>query len=161
MTSHSQHPITGAERSVADAERSREGPTAIGGASTVPAHPRWLLPVLAAGIVALALVVTGVLSASTVLYAGLFGGMLLMHLGGHGGHGGHGGGPAGPAGHGGHGAPGEPGDGPLSEIDLRSRSSDTQVQEPGFSLGLDDRTGTNGSSAKTDEHGQRKVHGCH
>jgi hypothetical protein len=47
------------------------------------------MPGLVVGVVAVALVVAGVLSASSVLYAGLIGGMLLMHLGGHGGHGGH------------------------------------------------------------------------
>jgi hypothetical protein len=61
---------------------------------------RWLVPGLAIGIVAAALLVTGTVSFSTVLYAGLFGGMLLMHLGGHGMHGGHGAGSlgAGPSG---------------------------------------------------------------
>ena len=54
-----------------------------------PARPRWLLPGLAAGIVAGGLVLAGVVSLSTVLYFGLFGGMLLMHAG-HGGHGGQG-----------------------------------------------------------------------
>ena len=68
-----------------------------------PANPRgqvppargWLLPALAIGVLAIGLVVAGVVSLSTVLYAGAFGGMLLMHLGGHGhghGNGGHGGG---------------------------------------------------------------------
>ena len=57
-------------------------------AVTAPARPWWLLPgVLIVGITA-ALVVAGVVSLSTVLSAALFGGMILMHLGGHGSHGG-------------------------------------------------------------------------
>lgn len=50
---------------------------------------RWLVPGVAIATLMGALVVTGVLSVSTVLYIGLFGGMMLMHLGGHGMHGGH------------------------------------------------------------------------
>lgn len=52
-------------------------------------RPRWLLPALLVAAVAGGLVLAGVVSLSTVLSAGLFGGMILMHLGGHGGHGGH------------------------------------------------------------------------
>lgn len=51
------------------------------------ARPRWLLPGVVIGVVAAALVIAGVVPFSTVLYAGMLGGMLLMHLGGHGGHG--------------------------------------------------------------------------
>lgn len=43
-----------------------------------------------AGLLAMGLVIAGLVSASTAISAGLVGGMLLMHLGGHG-HGGHGG----------------------------------------------------------------------
>ena len=50
-------------------------------------RPRWLLPVLVAAVLAIALVIGGVLPASLVLYAFATGGMLLMHVGGHGGHG--------------------------------------------------------------------------
>ncbi len=55
-------------------------------------RPRWVAPALAIGAVVVALVVAGVVPLSTALYGGLFGGMMLMHLGGHGGHGDHGGG---------------------------------------------------------------------
>ena len=55
-------------------------------------RPRWLLPAIAGGLVVAVLVAYGVLSPSAVLYGGLFGGMLLMHVGGHGNHGGHAGG---------------------------------------------------------------------
>lgn len=51
-------------------------------------RPRWLLLVVIVVAVVGSLVLTGVVSASTVLSVGLIGGMLLMHLGGHGGHGG-------------------------------------------------------------------------
>ena len=50
-------------------------------------RPRWLLPVLVAAVLAIALVIGGVLPASLVLFAISMGGMLLMHAGGHGGHG--------------------------------------------------------------------------
>lgn len=53
------------------------------------ARPRWLLPALIVAIVAGGLVLAGVVPLSTVLYGGLFGGMIMMHVGGHGGHGGH------------------------------------------------------------------------
>lgn len=77
------------------------GPGPAGGATaTTAARPRWLVPGLAIGVIVATLVVAGVLSLSTVLYAGLIGGMLVMHLGGHGGHGGHGGN-SGPGGNGG------------------------------------------------------------
>jgi hypothetical protein len=50
-------------------------------------RPRWLLPVLVAAVLAIALVIGGILPASVVVYAFSMGGMLLMHAGGHGGHG--------------------------------------------------------------------------
>ena len=50
-------------------------------------RPRWLLPVIVAAVLAIALVIGGVLPATLVLYAFSMGGMLLMHAGGHGGHG--------------------------------------------------------------------------
>lgn len=53
-------------------------------------RPRWLVPAVGVGVVAGGLVLAGVIPLTTMIYAGLFGGMLLMHLGGHGGHGGHG-----------------------------------------------------------------------
>lgn len=48
------------------------------------ARPRWLIPGLLVTLVAGGLVAAGVVSLSAVLYAGLLGGMMLMHLGGHG-----------------------------------------------------------------------------
>lgn len=54
-------------------------------------RPRWLAPLVVAAVIAAVLVLAGVVALSTVFYAGLFGGMILMHVGGHG-HGGRGGG---------------------------------------------------------------------
>ncbi|MGK2849376.1 MAG: hypothetical protein ACSLFN_00455 [Candidatus Limnocylindrales bacterium] len=60
--------------------------------TTAPrSRPRWLIPGLLVVIAAAGLVLAGVISVSTAISAGLIGGMLLMHLGGHGGHGAHGG----------------------------------------------------------------------
>lgn len=52
-------------------------------------RPRWLIPGLVVVLGVTGLVLAGVISASTAVSAGLIGGMLLMHLGGHGGHGAH------------------------------------------------------------------------
>jgi hypothetical protein len=52
-------------------------------------RPRWLAPLAVAAVIAAVLVLAGVVALSTVFYAGLFGGMILMHVGRHG-HGGHG-----------------------------------------------------------------------
>lgn len=54
-------------------------------------RPRWLAPLAVAAVIAAVLVLAGVVALSTVFYAGLSGGMILMHVGGHG-HGGRGGG---------------------------------------------------------------------
>ena len=92
MTVHAHDPAV-------HADSAPPGPAG-GAPATTAARPRWLLPGLAIGVIVATLIVAGVLSPSTVLYAGLIGGMFVMHLGGHGGHGGHGG-SAGHAGHGG------------------------------------------------------------
>jgi len=57
-------------------------------------RPRSLVPGLLIALAAGGLVAGGVVSLTAVLYAGLLGGMMLMHLGGHGHalHGGSGGG---------------------------------------------------------------------
>lgn len=87
MTAHAHDPST-------HLAHDRDGPAPTAPAAmeqSVSTRPRWLVPALVAGIVIATLVAAGFLSLSTVLYAGLFGGMILMHVGGHGGHGGHGG----------------------------------------------------------------------
>ena len=94
MTSHSHelgshaghHPIAPADAS---------------GVEQRPAWPRWLVPAAVAGVVVVALIVSGVVSPTFLLYGGLLAGCGLMHLFGHGGHGGHGG----------QGSGGEPGSG--------------------------------------------------
>lgn len=143
MTAHVHDPAT-------HGGATRPEPAATGAASMRAARPWWLLPGLAVGIIAAALVVAGVLSPSTVLYAALFGGMILMHTGGHG-HGGHGGG-----GHQGHGG-GTTQDGE----DLRRRSSGSQASESGSDAGLDQRAANDPEKSETDDHDQHGPHGCH
>jgi hypothetical protein len=53
-----------------------------------PARPSWLLPALGTGAVGIGLVLAGLISATTLIYLGVIGGMLFMHLG-HTGHGSH------------------------------------------------------------------------
>lgn len=113
------------------ADRDRSGPAADGHAATAPSRPRWLVPGLGIGLLAAALVVAGVLSFSTVIYAGLFGGMILMHLGGHGAHGGQ-------AAH--SGGNGEHGEATARDTeDLRQPSSGAQASASGSDDRLDDR----------------------
>jgi quinol-cytochrome oxidoreductase complex cytochrome b subunit len=114
-------------------------------AATGSTRPRWLVPAVVGGIVVGALVVLGVLSASVVLYGGLMGGMLLMHVGGHGGHGAH----AGPGGktHQGQGSGTTPDAGDLSH---GSRSS--QPEQAGSSIRLDDRAKNDPKTSETDDH---------
>lgn len=111
-------------------------------------RPRWLLPGLVVGLIAAGLVVAGVVSLWVVLYAGLFGGMILMHAGGHGGHGGHGGG------HGG-------GDRADEADDLSRRSSGAQHHESGSAAGLDAQARNDSTTSETDDHDQHRSHGCH
>lgn len=76
----------------------------------VPPRPRWLMPGVVVVLVGGALVAAGIVPLSAALTAVMFGGMILMHLGGHGMHGGHGGHGGGHAGRGRVG-PGAAGDG--------------------------------------------------
>jgi hypothetical protein len=92
----------------------------------------------------------GVLSASTVLYVGLFGGMLFMHAGGHGGHGGHEGHSAQPG-----------GDEGTDAKDLSGRSDGSQPGVTGSHHGLDDRASTAQDQSETTDHDQHRSHGCH
>lgn len=132
--------------------RTHEDPGS-GGEPMIASRPRWLLPGLVVAVIVGSLVVAGVVSLSTVFYAGLFGGMMLMHMGGHG-HGGHGGGGAG-RGHSLH------GDGADDAEVLSRRSSDAQTSEPGSSEGLDQRVRPNSTTSETDDHDQHNSHGCH
>ncbi len=54
-------------------------------------RPRWMYPALAVAAVAAVLLYLGIVTPSSLLSIGLFGGMIGMHLFGHGSHGGHGG----------------------------------------------------------------------
>jgi len=120
------------------------------GTPTIANRPRWLMAALAVGIVAVGLVATGVLSLSTVLYAGLFGGMILMHVGGHG-HGGHGRSGS----HARHGA------GIPRDEDLSRPSPGSQPASPRSSSGLEDRASDDPKASETHDHDQRNTHSCH
>lgn len=127
-----------------------------GRAPATPKRPRWLLPGIVGAVVVGALVVGGVIPLNAVLYAGLFGGMLLMHGGGHG-HG-HGGNVS--AGHGAHGSPsGDPRDGDLSQRSSGPQAatsfSSTEPQD-----GAVDRS-TAGETKHDDQHDQNRSHSCH
>lgn len=129
-------------------------PTPPGGAGPDPARtpvsrpaarPWWLLPGAAGAFVIGGLVVAGVLSLETVLYVGMFGGMILMHVGGHG-HGGNGG-------HDGGKSPGS--------TALRQGSSDAQPRQAGSTVGLEPRADDDSRESGTHDHDQHSSHGCH
>jgi hypothetical protein len=127
------------------------------GARMTSNRPAWLVPALAIGSVAVALVVAGVLPISLLVYGGVFGGMILMHAGGHGGHAGHGGGNAEPGGgHAGHGG-GTGGD----DTDVNQPSSGSEPGSPASGSRLDDRASINRNGSDTNDHGQHGSHGCH
>jgi len=138
MTIHVHDPSVDADDSV------RGDATATGHPGAAFRRPAWLLPALAIGVVGIGLVVAGVASLTTVLYVGAFGGMLLMHLGGHG-HGGHG--------NGGHGNRG-PAD------DLSRGSGGSHQQRTGSEDELEDRAASqpNRNERHDDQH---RSHGCH
>jgi hypothetical protein len=81
MTSHHPSIATSADR-----EEPRPGAVV-----QSRSRPRWLMPSVVGISLITVLLVSGVLSPTFLLYAGLFGGCALMHLFGHGAHGGHGG----------------------------------------------------------------------
>lgn len=127
-----------------------------GRAAANPTRPRWLLPGIVGAVVVGALVVGGVIPLNAVLYAGLFGGMLLMHGGGHGhGHGGNAN-----TGHGAHGSP--PGD--ATAGDLSRRSSGAQGATSGSEMephdGAVDRS-TAGETKHDDQQDQNRSRSCH
>lgn len=118
--------------------------------STPAARPRWLLPGVAGAIVVGGLVVAGVVSLSTVLYAGMLGGMLLMHAGGHG-----------PGGHDGGGDAEHLGARPPETTNLRQGSSGTQPRQAESAVGLDTRADDDLMRSETRDHDQHSSHGCH
>ena len=147
MTAHVHDPAT---------HGGRPRPLSSDDAASAPSRPRWLLPGLLIALIAGGLVVAGVVSVSTVLYASLFAGMILMHTGGHGhgghGHGGHAGGVA--SGHSGHSSGTSDGD------DLSRGSSGSQPPESGSVAGLDERA-KESTRTETERHDQHSSHGCH
>jgi hypothetical protein len=139
MTAHTHDPVS-------PAGNPRATPGAIAGAKTTAVRPRWLLPGLFIVVAAGALVIAGVLSLSTVIYAGMFGGMILMHLGGHGVHGG---------GHVAH------GDSTPDTENLSARSSGHERPRSELKGEPDDRVSTDRPGNETDDHDQHSSHGCH
>lgn len=154
-------------------EGDRAAPVPAEAGLTARKRPRWLLPALLAAVIVAALVAGGVLSFSNVLYAGLFGGMILMHLGGHGAHGGHrtpgapGGGsggddgPAGPAGHDGHDGHAGHADDAIGGGDLRNHSSGAQSHQRFSGDEPDDNARPNERWNETKKHDKDNSHGCH
>ena len=136
MTTHVHDPA------IEERDPGRAGTTATGRPDAAFRRPGWLLPALAIGLLGIGLAVAGVVPLSTVLYAGAFGGMLLMHLGGHG-HGGHGGqGNAGPA------------------DDLSRGSGGAHQHRTGSRDGLDDRAASQPNQNESHDEKHRS-HGCH
>jgi hypothetical protein len=149
MTAHVHDPAT-------HGGGMRPEATPADGAATASSRPRWLVPGLLVATIFGGLVVAGVLSFSTVLYAGLFGGMILIHAGGHG-HGGRGGRVGGDAGRG-HELHGDGGD---DADDLSRRSSGAQSPDSGSATGLEQRAPSNAATSETHDHDQHRSHGCH
>ena len=145
MTAHVHDPAT------TPVDDAGDGP--VGSSSReMSTRPRWLMPGIAVGVVVAGLVLAGVISLSTALYGAMFGGMLLMHLGGHGMHGAHGGG-----GHGGHRSGGSSGGRASSEPQRMS-----QPDEPGSAADESgDRGPDDGPGIEAPQHDQRGSHGCH
>jgi hypothetical protein len=142
MTAHVQDP----SMPVDEAIDTHPGDTRAGRTST---RPRWLMPGIAVGVVVAGLVLAGVVPFSTALYAAMFGGMLVMHLGGHGMHGGHGGGDhAGPP-------------GGASPSDGRAPSKPGTMAQPA-DQGSAGETGTAMSDGNgAHQQSQHGSHGCH
>lgn len=146
MTAHVHDPAGGGSSAADTSRRTGRSETST---------PRWLLPAVVGAIVAGALLVAGVVSLSTLLYAGLFGGMILMHVGGHGhGHGGHGGG-----GSDDHAGLGDPPNG-TTGANLSRHSPDTQDVASGSNEVPDERAADTNAS-ETDRNDQHSSTGCH
>lgn len=117
-------------------------------ASATLARPWWLLPGVVAALLVGGLFAAGIVSLSTAAYLGLFGGMLLICMGGHG-HGGHGG-----QGHGTHGSA------PAENASLSRPSSSPQPSGPGSAAGLIGEP-HDPTTSETKRHDQPSSHGCH
>lgn len=145
MTAHAHEPSMSPPDDAVDAAMDA---TNAGGTST---RPRWLVPGLAIGIVVAALVAAGVVSFSTALYAAMFGGMMLMHVGGHGMHGGHRGG-----GHEAHGGGASP-DGPASD----APQGPPQLEGSGSAPETSPEGSADGRGREAQPHEEPRSHGCH
>lgn len=134
-----------------DGGARRSGPVATDPTQTAPVRPRWLLPALAAALVAAGLVVAGVVSLSTMFYIAAFGGMLLMHSGGHG-HGGHGGGQARDGAH---------GDEAIRADQVLSGRSDGSQPLRSASGDKADERASEEKRNETHDHDEHSSHACH
>lgn len=114
-------------------------------------RPRWLVPGLVVAAIVGGLVVGGALPLTTVVYAGLFGGMILMHAGGHGGS------------HGGGGADRHQGpqDGAEDAAGLGDRSSGRPVSGAGSTTGLDERAQGESTTDTINSDDQHRPRSCH
>lgn len=116
-------------------------------ARVAASRPRWLVPGLLVALAIGGLVAGGVVSPSAVLYAGLFGGMILMHLGGHG------------HAHGGHRL--AAGSAATGDADVPGgRSSGPGAFGPGLAPRLEE-AGDEARTSETERHDHRPAHGCH
>ncbi len=145
MTAHAHDPSTRPSRP------GDPGPAAVHPPAR-RAWPRWLLPAVGAVAIAAVLVALGVVSLSTVTFAGLMGGMVLMHVGGHGGHGGpEGGGPQ-----------EVPDSGtPAAGDDHGGHSRSAQPDAPASQTGADPRITTVPQANEEHDHDQHSAHACH
>ena len=110
------------------------------GQATGSTRPRWLLPALVGAIAVAVLAAYGVLPLSAVLFGGLFGGMLLMHVGGHGGH---------------------EGGTPSATEDFRHPSGGSSPDRTDFDAGPDQSATNEPNGIETHGHAERSSHGCH
>ena len=108
----------------------------------------WVMPGLLVTLAAGGLVAADVVSLSAVLYAGLLGGMMLMHLGGHG-HAFHGGGRSADS------------TGRSEDAVLSRRSFESQDQAPASRAGSEQRAANDTSTTESSDDGQHDAPGCH
>ncbi len=136
---------------------SADGPPEAGAGSAVrrARRSRWLVPAVAAVALVLGLVLAGIVPLSTVIYAGLFGGMILMHIGGHG-HGGHGHAVGREAAR-----PTEAAAERSDAADLREPSADAQRRPIRSTRTLDRRAAHTHTLGETNEHGEHPSRCCH
>ena len=125
----------------------RPGPAPMGAVSRRAIRRWWPLMALVAAAVVGVLVAAGVLSLSAVTYAGLIGGMFLMHAKGHG--------------HGGHGVDRHGSNTSPDPAELRRPSSGSQVTQAGFGAGLDERAVNGRIGGEADQDDSPTSHVCH